>query len=185
MSTGYGSPCAKCQKAPLLRFTTDGNGRHREEVIQACPCERKKRGLCALCPKPVYGRVGRTAYCADCRAEKSRQQSLAWRHRNRERVREAQRKAKAAKYQADKQAGRDAHRERYAKNRERILALAKAKRRWSHPSYVKGLEARRKQKAIWRKKNREKLREYNREYRKRQRASERAHPEKDQFNRAA
>lgn len=46
----------------LLERDTDRNGR----LVTRCPkCERREVGLCQFCPKPVYGMVRKSLYCAE------------------------------------------------------------------------------------------------------------------------
>lgn len=56
-----------------------------------CPrCERRLAGVCAECPRPVRGRVGRAEFCESCyhkrEHEKGRLRKKAWRREYRERV---------------------------------------------------------------------------------------------------
>lgn len=67
-------------KAPL-RESVDWLGRIR----WTCEgCDRRKAGLCARCPHPVEGTIGKAKYCRECRLEMGRVANRRWLEYNRE-----------------------------------------------------------------------------------------------------
>lgn len=138
MSTAYGQPCPKCDRAPLLRFGTV-NGRLVEEVVQSCPCERRRRRICRDCPASIAHRSYQALLCERC-AEKSRAAMwTAGRARRLDSIRERDAKRARAKRAEDREAYRQKRRERYYRERERLLAQRKAGRRWNNPAYQRTL----------------------------------------------
>jgi hypothetical protein len=174
MSTGYGAPCPKCDKAPLLRFTTDGNGHHKETVIDGCECdtrrllvaERKRKRLCRDCGTSIAHRKTQARLCEACYEESQRRVA---------------RECAKRRYHADPEAAKIAKAKRYAKNRAKYVASERERRqairdaenakrakrrRVGHPGY----EAYKKQHRDWYWKNREKRIRWQAEYRARKRA---------------
>ena len=49
-------------------------------------CERRTRGICQLCPRPVYGTVGMAFYCNDCKVKRKRKDVMRWQKNNLNRV---------------------------------------------------------------------------------------------------
>lgn len=45
-------------------------------------CERRKRGMCRMCPRPVDGKKGVAFYCALCRKKKTRESVMRWQRNN-------------------------------------------------------------------------------------------------------
>lgn len=48
-------------------------------------CERRVRGLCRTCPKPVAGKVGWAYYCAGCKKRAAAEWNRRWVRQNRAR----------------------------------------------------------------------------------------------------
>jgi hypothetical protein len=48
-------------------------------------CVRRLAGLCARCPRPVYGKTGWALYCAECKRIVSLEQNRKWVQNNRAR----------------------------------------------------------------------------------------------------
>ena len=48
-------------------------------------CERRRAGICQLCPRRVYGKIGWTLYCAPCKRRAAARQNAKWVANNRER----------------------------------------------------------------------------------------------------
>ena len=77
-----------------LEVRTDGNG--GAHVV--CPeCERLARGICADCPRPVVGTIGKARRCAECRRKANR----ASMRRSGERHREENNRRDRARYNED------------------------------------------------------------------------------------
>lgn len=93
-------PHARCGGA--LEFGTDRLGR---TLIRCARCERRKAGICMLCPRRVVGCVGKALYCDPCRAAQAKVRCARWYHRNLEHAR-AVRRASAARQLARKNAGK-------------------------------------------------------------------------------
>lgn len=55
-------------------------------------CERRRAGLCSNCPRPVLGTIGRSKYCADCRAARKQISRKIWLEANPDRQRKSQRR---------------------------------------------------------------------------------------------
>lgn len=67
----------------LLVERTDGDGR----LIVECPrCERRRRGICRDCPRPVEGRVGSAVRCRECKRAARQAQIEAHRQRHRDEI---------------------------------------------------------------------------------------------------
>lgn len=80
----------------LLEHHLDELGR----AIVVCPaCERRKRGICRDCPRPVYGRVRSATRCAGCarRAVRDAQRACEVRNRDEKRRRQKELYRKSAK----------------------------------------------------------------------------------------
>jgi hypothetical protein len=127
----------------LEEITIDGR------LVIHCPrCERRRRGLCQDCPRPVTGRVGSARRCASCRTRFRQRSIRAYQECNREK-----RNAR--------------NRDRYFANaeaRERKLAYKRAWRK-AHPDKVRA----QKRRAALR--QRAKHLEYHRKYNARRRAA--------------
>lgn len=109
-------------------------------------CERRKRGVCRDCPRPVHGRIGSAVRCLQHRELARREQMRDCERRNAEEHRVmARRRGRQLKATNDprylakleyKRAYRKAHRDKmaaykrrsYEKNREKILAYHAAYR---------------------------------------------------------
>lgn len=65
-----GQPCGY-----RLRDVVDRFGR----VHAVCErCERKHRGICGLCPRPVEGTKGKAMYCKDCKRRRKNDRAAQW-----------------------------------------------------------------------------------------------------------
>jgi hypothetical protein len=101
-------PCPDCGARVRVDYDTTlrSNGRCVETLLEACEHERKRRGVCRYCSRPVGLTVGRAIYCKGHAKEVARALSReasrrkyarnpekelarvkAWREQNRERVR--------------------------------------------------------------------------------------------------
>lgn len=45
-------------------------------------CERRRRGLCRMCPRPVDGKKKLAFYCAPCRQKRTRASVMRWQRNN-------------------------------------------------------------------------------------------------------
>lgn len=71
-----------------LELVTDRIGR----VRMVCRgCERRRAGICALCPRRVAGTVGKAKYCVEHKVIAHRRDHHAWKHRYLEKARESAR----------------------------------------------------------------------------------------------
>ncbi len=53
-----------------------------------CPwCARRKAGVCRHCPRLVFGTIGRSHFCVECRAERKKVVRKIWLANNKERTR--------------------------------------------------------------------------------------------------
>lgn len=152
MSTAYGLPCEACGRAPLLRFTTDGNGRHQEVVIERCACsvneERQRLRVCRVCEASIADLRITAVYCGpvcarEGRLEHGRQYTRAYRAKNLKKVRAHDKKYRRKKRASDPVGEREKERRREPRYRERDRALKRAQRRWGHPKYEENLAKRR------------------------------------------
>lgn len=100
-----------------LSFSLDRLGR----TIATCEqCERRRRGICRDCPRPVYGTVGKALRCKEHKAAAKQAQTRAHDQRNREKRRAAER----ARWRRD-----DALRERKRERRREWMSERPEKRR--------------------------------------------------------
>lgn len=164
MSTAFGAPCPKCQKAPLLRFTTDGNGRHKETLIEGCEHiaaaaaaalakERRKLRLCRDCGVSIADRVWQASLCEPCSAASHLRREAESRERTRELRRERDRERAKRRYYSDPEREREEAREYRAQNKERLRQEWKKKRLRNAPVYQRKKE----KDAEYRRKNRKRL----------------------------
>jgi hypothetical protein len=109
-------PCPDCGARVRVDYDTTlrSNGRCVETLLEACPHERKRRGVCRLCARDVAGVSGRAAYCAGHR-------------RYMRQVRD--RRRKRAEYAANPEPVKAARRERYWQNPE--AERARGRRRYA------------------------------------------------------
>jgi len=49
-------------------------------------CERRKRGICRFCPRPVYGTVGMAFYCEGCKIIRKRRDVMRWQKNHKKEV---------------------------------------------------------------------------------------------------
>lgn len=85
-----------------IELGTDSIGR----LVESCPgCDRRRAGICRLCPRRVVGTVGKALYCSECRDAQVKVRCARWYHRNLEHAR-AVRRASAARQLARKNAGK-------------------------------------------------------------------------------
>lgn len=140
----YARPCPDCGARVRLEIATDRHGHSLpDKLVDGCEHERKRRGVCKHCPRPVYGKVGQCLYCAPCRLEAKRKQARNHARKkyhadpeaDRARVR-AIRERNAEKYAAKTRAY-------YEANRSVILAKKRARARWNNPKYQADLARRR------------------------------------------
>lgn len=76
----------------LLTPRTDAIGR----VHFDCPaCTRRRAGICADCPRPVAGTVGKAERCASCKRAALRQADRTWRLRDPDHTRALHREVSA------------------------------------------------------------------------------------------
>lgn len=100
----------------LLEEGTDGTGK----LVLKCPaCERRLRGICRDCPRPVEGRVGSAVRCKECKTRKQQEQV-----------------ANYIKQHRDEINARMRERSQRAEERARRLAYGKAYRK-AHPERVR------------------------------------------------
>lgn len=82
----------KCRAALIARVDRIGR------VHYVCPlCDRRKRGLCRLCPNPVVGKIGMAFYCEPCRKIRTLSYSSKWQKNNPEKVADNVRRRRYAK----------------------------------------------------------------------------------------
>jgi hypothetical protein len=67
-------PCPDCGARVRVEYDTHlrSHGRCVETVLDACEHERKRRGVCRFCWRPVGGKVGMAIYCERHRREATR-----------------------------------------------------------------------------------------------------------------
>jgi hypothetical protein len=67
-------PCPDCGARVRVDYDTNlrSNGRCVETLLEACPHERKRRGVCRHCSRAVGLTVGRAIYCERHRVEATR-----------------------------------------------------------------------------------------------------------------
>jgi hypothetical protein len=83
-------------------------------LVESCPwCDRKRRGLCRDCPRPVHGTVGKSLRCAPHAAEAQRERTRAWVRSHPEEARASSRRT----YQKDEaaRASRNEYKRQYRK----------------------------------------------------------------------
>lgn len=84
---GAGTVCGT-----LLLAETDRIGR----VRFTCPaCARRKAGICADCPRPVAGQIGKALRCVRCQKAAESERTKRWRARDLEGVRARAREIQA------------------------------------------------------------------------------------------
>jgi hypothetical protein len=67
-------PCPDCGARVRVDYDTTlrSHGRCVETVVEACPHERKRRGVCRFCSRSVGGKVGMAIYCERHRVKAAR-----------------------------------------------------------------------------------------------------------------
>ncbi len=85
LSVGSSTRCERRQGPgkcdAWLETTTDGHG----NAVTVCPaCERRNRGICRDCPRPVSGRRGYATRCENCKALARREQGRVFEDLHRE-----------------------------------------------------------------------------------------------------
>lgn len=61
-------------------------------TFHCAQCERRKRGVCRYCPRPVYGTIGVTFYCEECKKIRRRVDVMRWQKNNLPKVAEGARR---------------------------------------------------------------------------------------------
>lgn len=142
MSIAYGAPCEKCGSKCRLRLDSDGNGNLVETLIEGCEHERKRRGVCKTCRKPVVGKIGRSVYCEPCRRAARKAAVVRWQKANPEQYRAIQK----ATYEKDPEAHRQRKREyrQRPEVKERNREAMRRRSQVSHPRY-EAAQARRRE----------------------------------------
>lgn len=73
-----------------VSFSTDSLGR----LVEHCPrCARRRAGLCADCPRPVDGAIGKALRCAICKKRALKRNHQRWYARDPEHARDVRRVA--------------------------------------------------------------------------------------------
>lgn len=145
---GAGAPdrCPIRHCGGWLEFTVGRLG----QTISSCPrCERRRRGICRDCPRPVEGAIGKSLRCATCKLEADRANMRRYERANREerlrraRERLAQHPEQRERHNRKRAAWRKAHpdRVRLQKRRE---ALRQSPKRLAY--YTRYNAARREEK---------------------------------------
>lgn len=89
-------------------------------------CARRKAGVCKHCPRKVVGTVGRSHFCAECRAAKKKVVRRAWINANRDKVRKSSRKYRRKNRQTHRAACK-----RWRENNKRYNTIRMRAYRWS------------------------------------------------------
>jgi hypothetical protein len=91
--------------------------------VEVCAqCDRRRRGLCRDCPKPVYGMVGRAIRCAACAKRRHNRQNAEWNREPAVRLRRNKRHRRYAKQPAIRERRRKGAREWRRKNPAKVRA---------------------------------------------------------------
>jgi hypothetical protein len=119
--------------AVLETVVERGTGR----TVVRCPaCERRLRGICRTCPRPVAGRVRSAVYCAECKERAQREQQEAYARRNVEEKRRRERERHRA-LDAEARARKNAQKRLWRKaNPDKVRQQKRREALRQHPRHL-------------------------------------------------
>ena len=82
----------RCELSTCRGVVVERVDRIGRVTFHCAQCERRKRGVCRYCPRPVYGAVGVTFYCEECKKIRRRKDCMRWQKNNLDKVAEGARK---------------------------------------------------------------------------------------------
>lgn len=125
--------CPKCGHNSRVSVSTDGRGGMVETLLAACEHERKARGICARCPKPLASTKSGAKFCTEHAKEARRQASRRYRERKGEEYRTRSAEMQRKRYHKNPDAFRQRKRKHYEAHREEYLEKQREGNRFGDP----------------------------------------------------